>query len=149
MVATAYFARSGACRGLHRAHAIKVADVMTHNVLTATPDTPLHEIVMTMEKKAIKRVLIVRDGQLVGIVSRANLVQAIASSGTKLEVPLSDAAIREKLTAHLKTLNWAHTGLLNVSVNDGIVHLSGVSESENGAKGNPRGCGDDTRGCAL
>ena len=84
---------------------------------------------MTMERNGIKRVPIIRDGQLVGIVSRANLVQAVASSGTKLEVPLSDAMIREKLMAHLNTQRWAHSGLLNATVNDGVVDLWGFSSS--------------------
>jgi CBS domain-containing protein len=113
-----------------KTHANKVADVMTRNVVTAAPDTPLHEIAMMMEKNAIKRVPIVRGGQLVGIVSRANLVQAVASSGTKLEIPLSDETIRDKLMAHLKTQSWAHTGLLNATVNDGVVDLWGLSSSE-------------------
>lgn len=113
-----------------KTHATKVADVMTRNVLTAAPDTPLYEIATMMEKNAIKRVPIVRNGQLVGIVSRANFVQAIASSGSKLEIPLSDATIRDRLLAHLKTQSWAHTGLLNATVNDGVVDLWGVSSSE-------------------
>jgi CBS domain-containing protein len=112
-----------------KTHATKVADVMTRNVVTAAPETPLHEIAMTMERNGIKRVPIIRDGQLVGIVSRANLVQAVASSGTKLEVPLSDAMIREKLMAHLNTQKWAHSGLLNATVNDGVVDLWGFSSS--------------------
>lgn len=58
---------------------MKVADLMTHGVVTAAPDTPLHQIAETMEKKAIKRVPILTNGQLVGIVSRAYLVQAIAA----------------------------------------------------------------------
>jgi CBS domain-containing protein len=45
---------------------------MTRNVVRATPDTPLNEVARVPEKHAIKRVPIVRDGQLVGIVSRAN-----------------------------------------------------------------------------
>jgi signal-transduction protein with cAMP-binding, CBS, and nucleotidyltransferase domain len=113
-----------------KTHATKVADVMTRTVITATPETPLHEIAMTMEKNGIKRVPIVRDAQLVGIVSRANLVQAFASSGTKLEIPLSDTTIRDKLMDKLKQQRWAHTGLLNVTVNDGIVDLWGFSSSE-------------------
>ncbi|MEW5704361.1 MAG: CBS domain-containing protein [Pseudomonadota bacterium] len=113
-----------------KTHAIKVADVMTRTVITATPETPLHEIAMTMEKNGIKRVPIVRDGQLVGIVSRANLVQAFASSGTKLEIPLSDTTVRDKLMEKLKQQSWAHTGLLNVTVNDGVVDLWGFSSSE-------------------
>lgn len=113
-----------------KAHGIKVSDVMTRTVITATPDTSLHEVAMTMEKNAIKRVPIVRDGQLVGIISRANLVQAFASSGTKLEIPLSDITIRDKLLEKLKMESWAHTGLLNVTVNDGVIDLWGFSNSE-------------------
>ncbi len=113
-----------------KAHSRQVADVMTRNVVTATPDTPLNEIAIMLEKNAIKRVPIVRDGRLVGIVSRANLVQAVATSGSKLDIPLSDAAIREKLLAHLDAQRWANTGLLNVTVNDGVVDLWGITSSE-------------------
>jgi hypothetical protein len=113
-----------------KAHARKVEDVMTRNVVTATPDTPLNEVARLLEKHGIKRVPIVRDGQLIGIVSRANLVQAVASSGSKLEMPLSDKTIRDKLLAHLGAQRWAHTGLLNATVNDGVVDLWGITSSE-------------------
>ena len=113
-----------------KAHARTVADVMTRNVVTSAPEAPLNEIATLLEKYRIKRIPIVRDGELVGIVSRANLVQAIASSGSKIDMPLSDAAIRDQLLAHLSAQSWAHTGLLNVTVNDGIVDLWGISDSE-------------------
>jgi CBS domain-containing protein len=57
-----------------KAHARKVADVMTKNVITASPETPLDEIAIRLERNSIKRVPIVKDGRLVGIVSRANIV---------------------------------------------------------------------------
>lgn len=79
---------------------------------------------------SIKRVPIVKDGQLVGIVSRANLVQAVASVPKGLEIPVPDSAIRDKLLAHLKAQPWAHTGLLNVTANDGVVFLWGIISSE-------------------
>ena len=120
-----------------KAHAQKVEDVMTREVVTAAPDTPLNEVARLLEKHAIKRVPIVGDGQLVGIVSRANLVQAFASSGSKLEVRLSDTTIRDKLLGHLNAQRWARTGLLrahtrllNVTVNDGVVDLWGITGSE-------------------
>jgi len=70
------------------AHARKVADVMSRRVITAPPETPLSEIAIRMEKNAINRVPIVdSDGQLVGIVSRANLVQAIATAPRSAEAP--------------------------------------------------------------
>jgi len=113
-----------------KAHARKVADVMTRDVITATADTPLHEIAALLEKNSIKRVPIVKNGQLVGIVSRANLIQAVASTRKGLEIPLSDTTIRDKLLAHLKGQTWAHTLLLNVTVNGGVVDLWGITRSD-------------------
>jgi len=113
-----------------KAHGRKIEDVMVRNVITATPATPLDEVARLLEQHGIKRVPIVRDGQLVGIVSRANLVQAVASSGSKLEIPVSDGSIRDKLLLHLNAQRWAHTELLNATVNDGIVDLWGVTGSE-------------------
>lgn len=112
-----------------KSHARKVADVMTRKLVTATPDTPLDEIAMLLESHSIKRVPIVENGQLVGIVSRANLIQAVASARKGLEIPASDTAIRDRLMSHLKAQRWAHTGLLNVIVNDGVVDLWGFANS--------------------
>jgi CBS domain-containing protein len=114
------------------AHAKQVADIMTRQVITAGPDTPLQEIAETLEKYGIKRLPIVRNGQLVGIVSRANLVQAIATSGSKLDIPLSDTTIREKLLTLLNERNWGqeYAARLNVTVNAGVVDLWGFIESD-------------------
>jgi len=118
-----------------KAHARKVSDVMTRQVFTASPETPLHEIAALLEKHSIKRVPIVENGRLVGIVSRANLVQAVASAGKTLEIPLSDSTIRDKLVAHLNAQGWAGASLLNVTVNGGVVDLWGIvgSASERNA----------------
>jgi CBS domain-containing protein len=113
-----------------RAHANQVNNIMTRNVITAAPETPLHEIAEMLEKNRIKRLPIVRDQQVIGIVSRANLVQAIATSGSKLDVPLSDATIRESLLTHLSAQSWAHVRPLNVTVNCGVVDLWGYVESD-------------------
>jgi CBS domain-containing protein len=113
-----------------KAHARKVADVMTRKVVTATPDTPLHEIASILEKNSIKRVPIVRDGQLVGLVSRANLLQAVATERKELEIPLSDTTIRDQLQSHLAAQPWAHTSLLNVTVSGGVVDLWGITSSD-------------------
>ena len=113
-----------------KAHGRKVADVMTQNVITATPDTPLDEIAILLEKNSIKRVPIVKDAQLVGIVSRANLVQAVASAPKGLDIPLFDSTIRDKLLAHLKAQPWLHTDLLNITVTDSVVTLWGITTSE-------------------
>jgi CBS domain-containing protein len=113
-----------------KAHGRKAADIMTKNVITASPEKPLDEIAILLERNSIKRVPIVRGGQLVGIVSRANIVQAFAAMPKRLDIPLSDSKIRDKLLSHLKKQPWAHTRLLNVTVTDGVVSLWGIRSSE-------------------
>ena len=60
-----------------KAHTHRVADVMTRDVITTPPDAELHEVAALLERNAIKRVPVVENGELVGIVSRANLVHAV------------------------------------------------------------------------
>jgi predicted transcriptional regulator len=111
-------------------HSKKVADLMTKRVVTASPDASLNEIAGLLERHSIKRVPIVENGALVGIVSRANLIQALAGDRKTPDVAVPDAALRDKLLAHLKAQPWAHTSLLNVTVNDGVVDIWGITRSE-------------------
>ncbi len=114
-----------------KSHAIKIKDLMTRDVKTAAPDTPLHEIAELFEKNHIKRVPIVsQGGDLVGIVSRANIIQAVAGARPKLEISLPDATIRERLLDELRQQPWAHVHRLNVTVTNGVVDLWGFVESE-------------------
>jgi CBS domain-containing protein len=118
-----------------KSHAAKVEDVMTPDVVTTTPETPLHEIAALLEEHQIRRVPIVnKDGSLVGIVSRANLIQVVASARPKLEMTLPDSAIRQKLLDELKKQSWAHTHNLGVTVTNGMVDLWGYAESSDQRK---------------
>ncbi|MDN5001247.1 CBS domain-containing protein [Bradyrhizobium sp. GCM10027634] len=118
-----------------KSHARTIADVMTRQVKTAEPETPLIEIAELFETHGIKRVPIVdQAGDLVGIVSRANIIQAVASARPKLEIALSDATVRQKLMEELKKQPWAHPHKINVVVTRGIVDLWGTVESEQARK---------------
>jgi CBS domain-containing protein len=111
-------------------HSRKVSDVMSRQVITAAPDAPLSEIVHLLEKNAIKRVPIVDKGKLVGIVSRANLLQALASlSGKVPATQPDDAEIREKVLTQLNAESWMRTSLINVIVQEGTVELWGIVDS--------------------
>jgi len=113
-----------------RSHARRVEDVMTTDLVSATPEMPLHAIATLFEERHIKRVPIVnKEGNLVGIVSRRNLIQVVASARPKLEITLSDSTIRQKLLDELKKKSWAHTHNLNVMVTAGIVDLWGYAQS--------------------
>lgn len=117
-------------------HSRKVSDVMTRQVITASPDTPVQEIADLLEKNAIKRVPIVQDGKVVGVVSRANLLQALASVRKILEGGAAphDEAIRENVLARLKGEPWTQPLLINVIVHDGNVDLWGIVKSQSEKK---------------
>jgi CBS domain-containing protein len=108
----------------------KVGEVMTRLPLTVTEDTALADIADLMEKNNIKRLPVIRGEVLVGIVSRANLLQAVASLARYIPDPTADDDhIRNRLIAALQKQDWCPFGL-NVIVRDGIVHLSGVITDE-------------------
>jgi CBS domain-containing protein len=105
----------------------KVEDVMTAQVQTVTEEASLDAIVHLMERRQINRVLVVRDSKLVGIVTRANLLNALASVAAETKPgSATDASIRERLYAELKAQPWAPVGLINIVVRNGVVHLSGT-----------------------
>src|SRR5215469_1290444 len=106
----------------------KVHDVMTYDVHTVTEDAPLDDIVQHMERYQIKRLPVVRDGKLVGIVTRANLLRALASVvvETKPVAAADDASIRSQIYAELQKQPWAPVNMLDIVVRDGTAHLWGV-----------------------
>ncbi|HUA52039.1 MAG TPA: CBS domain-containing protein [Candidatus Sulfotelmatobacter sp.] len=113
-----------------KSHARKAADIMTRDVITASAETPVRDIVDLMESRRIKRVPIVHDGAVIGIVSRANLVQALLV-GARFEARdlKGDRAMREALLAELKGQAWVTATGLNVIVSDGMIHLWGTVQS--------------------
>ena len=107
----------------------KVIEIMTIEPKTITPETPLDEIVRLMERHRIKRLPVVQDGKLVGIVSRANLLHELASVAREVKPPAGDdAAIRERILAECARQSWATH--VNVVVRDGVVGLWGVITDE-------------------
>jgi CBS domain-containing protein len=108
----------------------KVGEIMTPDPCTVTEDTTLEDIVQLMERNNVKRLPVVRGDKLVGIVTRSNLLQAVA--GLTRDVPdptADDDHIRNRIIASIEKTDWAPFGL-GVIVFDGVVHLSGVITNE-------------------
>jgi CBS-domain-containing membrane protein len=111
-------------------HGKKISEVMTRDPITITEDTPLDEIVTSMETNGVKRLPVMNGTKLVGIVSRANLLQAVAGLARDIPDPTTDDDhIRSRIVAAIEKNDWSPFGL-NVIVRDGIVHLSGVITEE-------------------
>jgi CBS domain-containing protein len=119
-----------------RSHSRRVADVMTRKVIAATPETPVRDIAHLLEKNGVKRVPVVEGSKVVGIVSRANLLHALASLGkdASLAATPDDGALRERVMREIEAQPWAHTALVNVIAHDGTVDLWGMVETNSEKK---------------
>ena len=104
----------------------KVHDVMTQEVHAVEEDTPLGDVVATMERYKIKRVPVLRGGKLVGIVTRANLLHALAAQQHIETEVSSDLTIRTRLMVELEKQPWAPLASVDITVRDGVVTLSGA-----------------------
>jgi len=112
-------------------HGRAVRDVMSENVISIAQDTPLKEIADILARNRIKRVPVLEDGKLVGIVSRADLIRALASASAPLGAVASgeDSDIRDAVVQELRQSRWA-LPKSDVQVTNGVVHLWGIIESE-------------------
>jgi CBS domain-containing protein len=110
-----------------RTHGRKVGEIMTREVVSVTPERPLDEIVALMERHRIKRVPVLDGDRLVGLVTRADLLRALARTlEEKPAPPTSDDEIRERILAELAKVAWAPRDGLAITVENGVVGLDGV-----------------------
>lgn len=108
----------------------KIAEIMTHDLVTISEDTSLEAIVALMEKNKLKRLPVMRGEKLVGIVSRSNLLQAVASLARQIPDPTADDDhIRNRIIDGLGRNGWCPQAL-SVFVRDGMVHLGGIITDE-------------------
>jgi CBS domain-containing protein len=111
-------------------NAVKVGDIMTSNVIYVSPKAELSEIAELLERHHIKRVPVLEQGRLVGIVSRANLIRALASAAQPDPAAVaSDEAIQRDVLHALDGHRWAMAAE-NVVVKEGVVHFWGTVNSE-------------------
>jgi CBS domain-containing protein len=115
------------------AHGRKAKHVMTKDVVVVAEDTPVQKIADILESQSIKRVPVVRKGRVVGIVSRADLLHAVAtqSYAVKSRAKPADQEIREKLSASLRKQSWGAPYVTSIVVRNGVVHLWGLVGSDN------------------
>lgn len=125
--------KSVLAREFVQSHGRKAKNVMTKDVVMVVEDTPVQKIADILESHSIKRVPVVRKGKVVGIVSRADLLRALASQPNAVNSRTKpvDQEIREKLSADLRKQSWAAPYGTSVVVRNGVVHLWGLVRSDN------------------
>ena len=112
-----------------KTHGVCAKDIMSRNVISVSEDTSLADIAETLEKHHIKRVTVMRGAKLVGIVSRANLLQGLVATSTTATASANDRDLkagieREALQAGL------NVNLISVVVADGVATLWGMVETD-------------------
>jgi CBS-domain-containing membrane protein len=112
------------------AHGRKVGGVMTEHVFTATPQTPLGDLVAVMETRHVKRLPVLDRGRLVGIVSRADVIAALLGRISRETVgELSDAEIRKRIVDEIDRQPWRPREV-EIIVKNGVVILKGAIPDE-------------------
>lgn len=114
-----------------RSHARKVEEVMTTDVVSVNDDTPLPEVVDIMERQGFKRLPVLRDGKVVGIISRANMLRAVALRPDDVPADaIDDRVIRDRIAEELGKQTWAPRGAVDFWVRRGVVELRGTVSDE-------------------
>jgi predicted transcriptional regulator len=112
----------------------KVVEVMTRDVITADEDMPVAALAKLMTERRVKRLPILRDGAVVGIVSRIDLLRALISlnpvAGRDDAGPSRDDQLRREVSAACQGRAWSLARQLDVVVNGGVAHLWGVAPSD-------------------
>jgi CBS domain-containing protein len=110
-----------------RSHARRVGEVMTVPLISVTPVTDLGDVVALMESRGIKRIPVLENGRIAGIVTRADLVRALERFLPRADTPVvADAELRRRVLASLAEQPWARRIPLKVKVRNGMVELAGV-----------------------
>ena len=123
-------------RDYAKTHGMTAAQVMTDKIISVDEETLVGDIAQLLQKRRIKRVPVIQDGKLVGIVSRANLLHGLAASkdAGPAAPSVDDRQLRKNILAKLENENWISHGALNVIVTSGAVELWGWVNSEDERK---------------
>jgi CBS domain-containing protein len=113
-----------------KVHGLEAKDIMTTPVWTVDEHATLVEIAELLETRRIKRVPVVRNGRLVGLVSRANLLHGFAASKAQIPVTAADRELRAAVADSLVEHPQVSDEFINVTVADGVVHLWGMVSTQ-------------------
>ncbi len=110
-----------------RTYGRHVRDVMTEDVIAVPSSAPLEEVVETMEKHRIKRLPVVENSRVIGVVSRSDLLRYLIGHARQSSAPVTDdLSIRTAILDALEKQSWAPTRSLNVTVAGGVVDVWGT-----------------------
>ena len=115
-----------AAREYAKAHGLRARDIMSRYVISVHQDAELRDVADILDSHRIKRVPVLDEGRLVGIISRGDLVRALSQvQVAKVATRIENAALHKALSDRIKSQSWINDSYINVAVNDGVVELWG------------------------
>jgi CBS-domain-containing membrane protein len=125
------FSDSGSlAREYAKAHGRKAHDVMSRYVVSVREDTKLRDVADILDNNRIKRVPVMKDGAIAGIITRGDLVRALSRTQTPQgSKKIDNASLHKTLHKRIRSQSWINESYINVSVNDGLVELWGFVDT--------------------
>ena len=117
-------------RAYTKTHGMKASDIMSRNVISVDAHSELREAADILDKRDVKRVPVLENGRLVGILSRGDVVRAFAELPRPAAVPADDVAVQKAIEKRFAEQNWLDATFVSVLVRDGVAELSGIIRSE-------------------
>ena len=113
-----------------KAHGLKAHDVMTRYVVSVRDDAELRDVADILDKRRIKRVPVIQEDRVVGIITRGDLVRALSQVQiSKVAKTIVNAALHKKLYDRIQSQPWINDNCVNLTVSDGVVEVAGFVET--------------------
>jgi CBS domain-containing protein len=114
-----------------KTHALKARDIMSRFVVSAGPEASLAEVADLLDSHRIRQVPVTKDGKLVGMISRADLVRKLAEAKAAAPAARPDnGALQKAIWEQIKAQSWLRSAFINFVVKDGMVELWGAVDTE-------------------
>lgn len=120
-------------REFAKSHGTKAHEVMARPVVSVEHDADLKAVADTLDRHGIKRVTVMKDGKLVGIIARSDLVRAFGRAKHTLssgDARLSDGLVHKAITDAMHGQAWLDTSYMNLTVNNGLIRITGFIQSK-------------------
>jgi CBS domain-containing protein len=126
-----FLSADGRARDYVKSHGLKAENVMTRTVISVSEDADVANIADILESHRIRRVPVLRDGNLVGIISRSDFVRALAhvDAGAR-DIKRNDATLQKAIYEQVQYQPWINAALLSFTVKDGVADLRGFVDSD-------------------
>lgn len=122
-------------REFAKTHGMLVDDIMSRHIVSVAEDTELQDVVNLLEKHNLKRLPVIKEGRLVGLITRGDIVRALSKKAMeRVPAAVTDSDLQAQILERMKKAKWLLDSYINLTVADGVVSMWGMAVSEDQRK---------------